>query len=123
MAGQISAHEADHAEDPVQYHGDPDTNGSVAHVHTDDITETDAEHEHREYGQHHGKAHVIAGTKHVRQYKRCWPQKHCHAIVDHDQNVGQLRSLRTQSVAFQDLGQTQQNDTVYHERTNIRDLQ
>lgn len=46
MSGQISAHKTDHSEDPVQYHGDPDTDGSVTHVHTDDIAESDTEHEH-----------------------------------------------------------------------------
>ena len=73
MSGQISAHEADHAEDPVQHHGDPDTDSSVAHVHTDDVAEADPEDKHGKDGQHHGKPHIIAGTEHIRQYERCRP--------------------------------------------------
>ena len=88
MSGQISAHKTDHTEYPVQYHSDPDTDGSVTHVHTDDIAESYTEHEHGKNRQHHGKPHVIAGTKHIRQNKRRRPQKHRHTVVDHDQNIG-----------------------------------
>ena len=94
MSGQISAHEADHAEDPVQHHGDPDTDSSVAHVHTDDVTEADSEEKHGEYRQHHGKPHIIAGTQHIRKHKRRRPQKHRHAVVDHNQDIRQLCRLR-----------------------------
>ncbi len=112
LAAQISHHKAGDPAEPVQHHGDPYTDGAVAHLYTDQVAEANAEDEHGSDGHDHSVTHVVACSEHIGQSERQRPEEAGTAVVDKDKYPGQLRGLCTQPVQSQDRVQDQEENDI-----------
>lgn len=82
IAVEVSEHKARDAHNPVDDHGNPDTDGSQAVLYAQKIAEAYSAEEHGEDGKEHRKLHVVAGTQHIGEGEGHRPEQHRHAVVN-----------------------------------------
>lgn len=105
---EVSAHEADTAEHPVQKHGIPHTQSAHTTADAKNIAEANPEYYHGKNGDTHWVLHIIAGSEHIGEYKTHRPQDDGTAIVDHHQLVGKLGRLAAEAVQGQQKPQIEE---------------